>query len=127
MNKHIVAVYGSLRKELHNHRVLLNENTEFLGEFKTPPIYSMYSIGYFPGLKEDGDTSIVMEVYKVDSVIAKSIDRLEGYSENEIPTFYDKKEIETPFGKASVYIYIPEASHLKKVESGDWKQFFNKL
>ena len=121
MKKKLVAVYGSLRKGLHNHGVL--GNSELLGTFKTEPLFSLYSLGSYPGLKPNGNTSIAMEVYSVDDNVASYIDRLEGYTKDRPATFYDKVEIETPWGNAGLYLYVPEVYEENLVESGDWKEF----
>ena len=121
MKKHLVAVYGSLLSGLGNHRVIQGENTELLGEFTSEPVYSLYSLGGFPGLKEDGETAVKMEVYSVDDTVAKRVDSLEGYSPDRPATFYDKKPIETPWGTASVYIYVDDIPKERLVESGDWR------
>jgi gamma-glutamylcyclotransferase (GGCT)/AIG2-like uncharacterized protein YtfP len=119
--KTLVAVYGSLRNGLGNHRLL--ENSEYLGEFESKPEYSLYSLGGFPGLKENGTTSVVMEVYAVDEATARRVDQLEGYNPNsDNNTFYDKKMIETPYGEAGVYLYVNDIPEDRLVESGDWKQ-----
>lgn len=123
MNKNIIAVYGSLRKGLSNHRIIVKDTTEYLGEFDSEPIYSMYSLGGFPGLHENGNTSIKFEVYSVNDDTAQSVDWLEGYSPDRPATFYDKKEIETPFGMASIYIYVDDIPEEQLVESGDWKEY----
>ena len=121
-NNNLVAVYGSLRKGLHNHSYYLG-NAKYLGTFNTEPIYNLHSLGSFPGLKENGDTSIVMEVYNVTDEVALKIDGLEGYNKYDTPTFYDKKDIDTPWGEASVYIYVDDLSKKSIVESGDWKKY----
>lgn len=121
--KKLVAVYGSLRKDLHNHGLL--EDAKYLGEFNTPPEYNLYDLGSFPGLKENGNTSVIMEVYEVTDAQAHRIDRLEGYTPGQKATFYDKVPISTPYGKASVYTYVPFISEDRLVESGDWKEFIN--
>lgn len=120
--KNLVAVYGSLRQGLSNHQYHLGQAT-YLGTFNTEPVYNLHSLGGFPGLKENGNTSVVMEVYEVNEVEAHSIDRLEGYTPGETPYFYDKKDINTPWGIASVYTYVKELPKSSIVESGDWKEF----
>lgn len=120
-NKNLIAVYGSLRRTLGNHRLI--ENSNYLGTFNTEPVFSLYSLGGFPGLKENGNTSVMMEVYEVDDQTARSVDALEGYSPNRPATFYDKIQIETPFGQAGVYIYVSNIPENKKVKSGDWVSF----
>lgn len=120
--KNLIAVYGSLRKGLGNHRLL--ENANYLGEFKSEPIYNLHSLGGFPGLKNGGNTAVVMEVYEVDEPTARRVDQLEGYDPNSNDnTFYDKEMIETPYGEAGVYLYVRNLEPESIVESGDWRQF----
>jgi gamma-glutamylcyclotransferase (GGCT)/AIG2-like uncharacterized protein YtfP len=119
--KILVAVYGSLRKGLSNHRLL--ENAEYLGEFKTEPVFSLYSLGGFPGLKENGNTSVTMEVYSVTEQEARRVDSLEGYTPGEPAYFYDKIPIDTPYGEANVYTYVSHITEDRLIESGDWKEY----
>lgn len=125
MSKILVAVYGSLRKGLGNHRLL--QNSKYLGEFKTEPVFSLYSLGSYPGLKENGTTSVVMEVYEVNKETAIRVDNLEDYTPGEKAYFYDKIPIETPWGIASVYTYVNPISEDRLVKSGDWKEFRSQL
>lgn len=124
-NKILVAVYGSLRSDMSNHDLL--KTSEYLGEFKTEPVFSLYSLGGYPGLKEGGNTSVVMEVYAVDETVAKRVDQLEGYEEGRPATFYDKINIETPYGTAGVYTYVNPIPEDRLVESGDWKEHRNQV
>jgi len=120
--KHLVAVYGSLRKGLGNHHVI--KDGELLGEFKTKPEYSLYSLGGFPGLKQEGETSVVMEVYKVDDSTLKRVNRLEGYDPNsEDNSFYDRVSIDTPYGEAYTFIFVPSIEGRPFVKSGDWTSY----
>ena len=119
--KFLIACYGSLRKGKGNDHLL--STSKYLGTFQTKPEFSLYSLGYYPGLKTNGNTSVTMEVYEVTEKIAKSIDSLEGYTPNDNNTFYDKIPIETPYGEASVYIYVNNILKERLVESGDWKAF----
>jgi gamma-glutamylaminecyclotransferase len=124
-DKFKVAVYGSLRKGLSNHRLL--EQSKFLGTFETPPEYSMYSIGLaFPGLKSNGSTSIVMEVYEVDEYTLGRLDMLEGYRKGaEDSNHYNKKTMQSPFGEVAWYEYNKPITDKIKVEEGDWTEFKN--
>lgn len=126
MSKKLVSVYGSLRQSLHNHKYHL-ANATYLGTFSTEPEYTLHSLGSFPGLKENGNTSVVMEVYEVTDVEDRGIERLEGYTKGSNNTFYDKKEIQTPWGLASTYIYVNDLPSSTIVESGDWKEFKNNV
>lgn len=121
--KTLVAVYGSLRESLGNHHLI--HKYKKVGQFDTDPIYSLYDLGAFPGLKEGGDTSVVMEIYEVDDFGLNRLNQLEGYdpgSENN--SFYDRKEIDSPFGKCYAYFYVPEVSEERKVENGDWTDHY---
>ena len=128
---HKVAVYGSLRTGLHNYHALDMVQEEYLGEFDTPPIYSMYAVSAsFPGLKEDGTTSIKMEVFEVSSEKLVELNGLEGYYGPDAATnFYNRKTIDTPWGPAYTYIYNSPIRNAPLVESGDWKEYYklNKL
>ena len=124
MNERKLAfVYGSLlsggegKREgaFGNHRVI--EGAIFLGEHITNSEYSMVSLGGFPGVIENGDTSIVGEVYEVTDEIFARLDMLEGY-----PTFYGRKQIKTAYGKA--WIYLLSSGYLSKyakIASGNWR------
>ena len=119
-NKKRIAVYGSLRKGFGNHRII--QNAKYLGTCTTEPVFSLYSLGGFPGLKQNGNTSVVIEVYEVNEEEAEWVDSLEGYSEHGNNTFYDKIFIDTPYGKAGIYIYVPNISEDRLVKSGDWAE-----
>jgi gamma-glutamylcyclotransferase (GGCT)/AIG2-like uncharacterized protein YtfP len=123
--KTLISVYGSLRKDMGNDHLL--SDSKYLGTFNSEPVFSLYSLSYYPGLKTNGNTSVVMEVYEVNDKVAQRIDNLEGYNPNKPATFYDKIPIETPWGTASVYIYVNDIPEERLVESGDWKQFKNNL
>lgn len=114
----LIAVYGTLRKGFGNHSLI--KNSKYKGSFKTEPIYNLHNLGGFPGLKKNGNTSVLMEVYAVNDEEARWVDSLEGYSEGRTPTFYDKEYIDTPWGKAGVYIYVNDLSNRPIVSSGDY-------
>lgn len=117
-NKTLIAVYGTLRQGCGNNRLI--KDADFMGTFKSEPVYSMYSLGGFPGLKENGSTAITLEVYAVNTEEARNVDNLEGYSKGVTPYFYDKKNIETPWGVAGIYIYVREPNEDRLITSGDW-------
>lgn len=111
----LVAVYGSLKQGYRNHALL--GGSEFKGVDGTSAEFSMYSMGGFPCITEGGDTSIHVEVYEVEDEVFSRLDRLEGY-----PSFYNRKEIDTMYGKAWIY-YIQDGSYLGElnlVANGRW-------
>ena len=124
MKKYLVSCYGSLRRGMGNHQYYLSES-EYKGTFTTEPEYTLHSLSAYPGLKLNGNTSVVMEVYEVDEDTLKNLNRLEGYRPGETSTFYDRIEINTPWGKAFTYIYVNKLSKDSIVESGDWVKYKN--
>ena len=124
MKKYLVACYGSLRRGMSNYQYYLS-NSEYKGTFTTEPEYTLHSLSYYPGLKLNGNHSVVMEVYEVDEETLNNLNRLESYRPGEKSTFYDRIEINTPWGKAFTYIYVNELSKDSIVESGDWVAYKN--
>ena len=79
-----VAVYGSLKCGFHNHRVIDMAGGRLVGTGKTKDMYTMRSLGGFPGVFLNEPTSnISVEVYEVEDI--RPLDALEGY-----PHFYDR-------------------------------------
>ena len=121
-----VAVYGSLRKGLSNHRLV--KDSEFKGQFETDHKYNLISLGGFPGLLKGGSTSVVMEVYEVDTKTLRSLDSLEGYSAQRKPSqnFYNREKIDSPLGQVSVYFLnrTDISPSTPNVDSGDWVDFY---
>jgi len=124
--KELVAVYGSLRKGFHNHFLLTD--SKYIGEFDTEPMYDLFSLGSYPALALNGNTSVKMEIYEVNQGTMIRLDALEGYSGPCSPNnLYDKIDIKTPYGLAHVYVYSYPLTNKVKVECGDWKVFKNDL
>ena len=76
MKKYLVACYGSLRRGMGNHHYYLSES-EYKGTFTTEPEYTLHSLSAYPGLKLNGNHSVVMEAYEVDEETLKNLNRLE--------------------------------------------------
>ena len=117
--KGLVAVYGSLRKGLHNHVLL--EQAEFLGT-GTVAGFKMYSMGGFPFITHDDatqDDTIQIEVYSVTPREMLSLDQLEGY-----PSFYNRELVDTPYGKAWIYYIDGEVQGHAPVINGDWFEYY---
>ena len=113
----IVAVYGSLKQGLGNHRLLEHSSASFLGKHQTKPEYTMLHLGGFPGLVKAGETPIQCELYSVDEDTMQRLDLLEGY-----PRFYDREQIETEHGDAWIYFLADGTGYGRRrvVESGNW-------
>jgi gamma-glutamylcyclotransferase (GGCT)/AIG2-like uncharacterized protein YtfP len=120
-----IAVYGSLREGLSNHSLI--ESSEYVGQFETPHMYNLLDLGAFPGLTKNGSTSVVMDVYEVNSKILKKLDALEGYrAENLKSSFYIREKIDSPLGQVSTYFLNKDhpTGEDNKVSSGDWTDYY---
>lgn len=117
----LLAVYGTLKKGHGNHHYM--GNSQLLGEHRTEPNFTMRSMGGFPAVSLNGQTSIHVEVYKVnDKQTLSHINSLEGYRgvKDDPNNWYDVHSIETPYGEADLYYFKDEPTHLPIVESGSW-------
>lgn len=109
MEKHLVFVYGTLKRGGRLHDALRYAN--FLGVHSTDPVYAMYTTNDLYPYICDGNSVVHGEVFEVDDENLRYLDRVEGY-----PDFYNRKLIETPWGDAWVY-YI----NVKFIKSGSWE------
>ena len=114
MNNKLVCVYGSLKRNFSNHKLL--EGSEMVGEMVTEPVYAMYHLGGFPGIVRNGDGHIHCEVYSVDEHTFEGLDMLEGY-----PRLYNRELIETKWGTAWIYFLADEPWTDVIINDGIWK------
>ena len=125
----LVAVYGTLRKGEVNSPLLSNAN--YKGKFNSEPVYIMKSLAGdgFPGIKLEGKTSIVFEVYKVTREIVTALDGLENYKGKDCKdNLYNRAYIHTPFGPALTYYYNKNFKVTEKlIENGDWTDYISTL
>ncbi len=127
MARKLIFCYGTLCANFHNHAVIKDKTTKFLGEAETSPNYTIYS-GGFPIVEREGETSIKGEVYEInDDSVLDHVYQLEDYS--GVPTkfggnnWYDVDEIVTPFGIAEIFVQEKGQSGRDKViPSGDWRK-----
>ena len=119
-NRSNIFVYGTLRRGEYNNRLL--EGAKFKGVFNTVPEYELRNFGVFPGLMQDGSTSIRGEVYEVDNETLSDLDFHEGH-----PTFYCRSLIELEDYSDTVEAYVISNhpryhKELPIIHSGDWKE-----
>ena len=76
-NKQLLFIYGTLKRGQSRAGNL--EGQQFLGEARTLAQYRLFDCGSYPGLvkREDG-LEIVGEVWSVDRVCLRQLDRVEG-------------------------------------------------
>ncbi len=113
-----VFVYGTLRTRESRNHVL--RSSDFIGNFKSLPLYNMYDLGSFPCISNSGKTSIIGELYEVDDYTLELLDMIEGH-----PTFYERKEILLAELDGLAMNDYTEAYFLDKpnaslIKSGDW-------
>jgi len=95
--KLLIAVYGSLRKGMGNHRLL--ETSKLLSTETIQDNFRMVDMGSYPGLiKSEEVNDIVVEIYEVTPDTYKRIEWLESY-----PSFYDRRNVHTTEGEVSIY------------------------
>lgn len=121
-----VFVYGSLLSGFGNHVLLDREGAEFIREDLTQPEFTMISLGGFPGVIEGGETAITGEVYEVNDIVERSLDRLEGVChDNPEMGLYRRKTITLTSGEeALIYIYNGSPrSTTDLIGSGSWRAY----
>lgn len=121
-----VAVYGSLRKGMGNHRII--SDNEYVTQTTLSGGYRMVSLGGFPGVMETDNpqSPIIVEVYRVtERSNMQRLDSLEGYRGPGCNNFYDKKLVTLDNGMTAFIYLLDEANYgnYQEVPNGDWVQF----
>ncbi len=114
MSRHLVFVYGTLKRGQRNAGFL--RQAEYLGRHKTEPQYWMYQFEDYPAVCENGRHAIHGEIYRVSDEQMQMLDDLEWY-----PHFYQRIEIVTRHGEAWMYIVRAELCRGKRKISGNWR------
>ena len=116
--KHVIFVYGTLRKGQGNHRLL--DRSKFLGNAKTKKRYALYG-SWIPFLSRTGSVSQVTgEVYSFDGATLLNLDRLEGH-----PDAYKREQAEVVLRdgtELTAWIYFCDTPRGDLIESGDFLQ-----
>ena len=118
MNKHLVFVYGTLRRGGAGAMSIRFPGAKFIAEAKV--CGSLYDLGAYPGLLVNGSNSSVSgEVYEVDQETLNKLDEFEASSR------YRRKQVEISLGTHRrvcwTYEPDPESYSLRTlITSGDW-------
>lgn len=115
--------YGTLKENYHNHYIL--GDAKPLGEFTTEPKYSLFD-GGFPVVERDGNTAIKGELFlSKNPNNIQSVFNLEGCSsqkQNDPRNWYDYDLIDTPHGKAVIFVMDKgKSGRSKELKNGIWK------
>lgn len=113
-----VGVYGTLKKGHSNQHFMTA--ARFVGRCRLNQI-TLYDIGPFPGAKLRPSQGIDVEVYDVTDKLFARLDGLEGYKPRAPKSGeYDRRQLETPFGPAWIYLYNRRVSGLPEIRRGGW-------
>ncbi len=121
MNKHLVFVYGTLRRGSVRAMSIRFPGSRFIAEAKVSG--SLFDLGEYPSLLLDESKSLVIgEVYEVDDETLSKLDDFESSSH------YWRKQVKISLGtqtrKCWIYAPNPEAfSRRKLITSGDWIEY----
>lgn len=123
MNKHLVFVYGSLRRGSERPMSLRFPGARFIAGARASG--SLYDLGAYPGLLLDEPASSVTgEVYEVDEETLSELDEFEASS------YYRREQVEISLGddERTCWVYVPERepdfySGRTLIESGDWIEY----
>lgn len=121
MNKHLVFVYGTLRRGGARAMSIRFPDSKFIADTKVSG--SLYDLGAHPGLLlNDSDSPVTGEVYEVDDEILNKLDDFEASS------YYRRKQVEISLGthRRACWIYEPNPEFYSPrilIESGDWLEY----
>jgi len=90
MDRHLVGVYGTLKRNRGNHPYMEYADAEFLGDCETKAKMRLCVDGLpylIKGEHEDGE-NVTIELYSVDDTGLRILDSLEGH-----PHFYEREKI----------------------------------
>ena len=99
-----IFVYGSLKRDGGNHALLTGQ--QFLGAARTPPGFTLYTLGDYPGMVRSDDQThdVVGELWAVNAACLKQLDALEGVAEG----LYERitLQLTSPFADQPVEAYL---------------------
>jgi gamma-glutamylcyclotransferase (GGCT)/AIG2-like uncharacterized protein YtfP len=114
--KHLVFVYGTLKRGCSNHFFL--EEARCLGRGRTLHAYALYEGEYPFVIREEHLTPIQGEVYEVDGQTLQRLDRLE-----EHPDYYRRDQVDVVLedgSKLLAWLYFFPTPRGRFIESGEW-------
>jgi len=119
-----IAVYGTLRKGMGNHRLL--QGAEHKLDYKLHE-HAMYCLGGIPGVKYTGNPehTVNVEVYHVTPDILQRLDRLEGYNADTHTGMYLREPaglvpIDGTPVPVSIYIWNHDVNGRTLIKGGDF-------
>lgn len=126
-NKRFVFVYGTLRRNERNHRLLEGATCIAEQAWTTGTLFNTNS-GY-PILQDQDSGFVYGELYEATQGQLARLDTLEGYRGEGKDNFYDRipKTIITDHGEYSAYVYVKNEQQADMLHNhiigGDWKVY----
>jgi gamma-glutamylcyclotransferase (GGCT)/AIG2-like uncharacterized protein YtfP len=123
MKKHLVFVYGSLRRGSARSMSIRFPNAKFIAKAEVNG--SLYDLGEYPAaLTSESNSLVIGEAYEVDDELLNKLDDFEASSD------YRRKQVEISVGsqQSTGWIYVPaddheSYAHRTLIESGDWIEY----
>ena len=121
MSKHLVFVYGTLRRGGPRSMSERFPGSKFIADAEV--CGSLYDLGAHPGLLLDQSSSTVTgEVYEVDDALLKALDDFEASSH------YRREQVEISLGgcRRACWVYTPDPGFYSLrtlITSGDWVEY----
>ena len=121
MNKHLVFVYGTLRRGGAGAMSIRFPDSQFIADAEVRG--SLYDLGAYPGLLlNESNSSVIGEVYEVDDATLNKLDDFEASSH------YWRKQVEISLGthRRICWIYEPNPEFYSPrtlITSGDWIEY----
>jgi gamma-glutamylcyclotransferase (GGCT)/AIG2-like uncharacterized protein YtfP len=119
-----VFVYGTLKRQHPNHRLLESANirdTMYLGRCRIVGNYRMLDLGNFPAVQRTTGLppqAIYGEVYQISQPTLDGLDILEGNG-----SFYTREKVSTGYKNAWIYLLPPRDEYARRypvIPSGVW-------
>ena len=122
--KHVLFVYGTLKRECHNYPDLKNFSHRFLSDAKIGKEYSLY-VSHLPFLVEKEGEGCEGELFLVDDLALQALDRLEGHPRHYKRTLVKVVAANGEIIEAWAYIYqleLPTGSRrITSFTMEDWR------
>lgn len=114
----LVAVYGTLKRGMTNHRLL--EEARYVGSDLLTSI-TLYDLGDYPAALLESSEGIQVEVYEVSDAQIADLDRLEEIDpRNPDAGLYSRCICQTRHGNAWIYIYNRAVDGRARIDNGSW-------
>ena len=121
MSKHLIFIYGSLRRGSERAMSITFPDARFIAEATVSG--SLFDLGPYPGLKlDESNSTVIGEAYEVDDQLLQELDDFETSSN------YHRKRVEISLGaeRMTGWTYEPDPefySFVNLISSGDWLEY----